>query len=352
MKRKSQGTENTWVVQIYEESAVKKKSFETETEAIAWSANFAREINIKAGSDFTNLTFGDLLDRYGKEVAPLKAPANYRATLRKIKFFKNTINTKTNQNKYSITSVNLNELSKNDFIKFRDKRLMEVAEGTFLREWSLFFSAMSIAVGEWGWIHKNCMKGIRKPSEPAPRSRRITEEEIKLITQKLEYDKDSIITTLKQRAAICFLFAIETGMRASEITNLKRSEVFLSEGYVKVSGEELMARKTKSSIRSVPLTIRAKDLIQQIYNSPNFGTFIFGIEYQKMNREFYKAKQRARVFDLKFHDTRHEAISRLAKIFSALDLARIVGHHDIHSLMVYYNPTIEELVSKLEPNQK
>jgi len=43
------------------ENAVEKKRFETETAAVSWAANFAREVNSKAGSDFHDLTFLDLL---------------------------------------------------------------------------------------------------------------------------------------------------------------------------------------------------------------------------------------------------------------------------------------------------
>ena len=62
MQKKIRNTEDSvWVVQIYEENAVEKKRFETETAAVSWAANFAREVNSKAGSDFHDLTFLDLL---------------------------------------------------------------------------------------------------------------------------------------------------------------------------------------------------------------------------------------------------------------------------------------------------
>ena len=61
--------ESVWVVQIYEEQSVEKKKFETETAAVAWAANFAREVNVKAGSDFHNLTFLDLMQKYLDEVS-------------------------------------------------------------------------------------------------------------------------------------------------------------------------------------------------------------------------------------------------------------------------------------------
>ena len=62
MKKAIRSTEDSvWVVQIYEENAVEKKRFETETAAVSWAANFAREVNSKAGSDFHDLTFSIIL---------------------------------------------------------------------------------------------------------------------------------------------------------------------------------------------------------------------------------------------------------------------------------------------------
>jgi hypothetical protein len=41
--------------------------------------------------------------------------------------------------------------------------------------------------------------------------------------------------------------------------------------------------------------------------------------------------------DATFHDSRHNATTRLAKKFQVLDLARAIGHNDLKKLMVYYN---------------
>lgn len=51
--------------------------------------------------------------------------------------------------------------------------------------------------------------------------------------------------------------------------------------------------------------------------------------------------------DLVFHDTRHEAITRLAGRLDVLDLAKVVGHRDIKQLLTYYNKSAAELVLQL-----
>lgn len=42
--------------------------------------------------------------------------------------------------------------------------------------------------------------------------------------------------------------------------------------------------------------------------------------------------------DLRFHDLRHEATSRLAVIFPMHELTKITGHNDPRMLMRYYHP--------------
>lgn len=47
--------------------------------------------------------------------------------------------------------------------------------------------------------------------------------------------------------------------------------------------------------------------------------------------------------DLRFHDLRHEATSRLAAIFSMHELTKITGHKDPRMLMRYYHPRAKDL---------
>ena len=53
---------------------------------------------------------------------------------------------------------------------------------------------------------------------------------------------------------------------------------------------------------------------------------------------------------IRFHDSRHEALSRMAKkIHNPLDLAKISGHRDVNILLnVYYNPDDTHLADLLD----
>ena len=52
--------------------------------------------------------------------------------------------------------------------------------------------------------------------------------------------------------------------------------------------------------------------------------------------------------DLRFHDLRHKATSRLAEIFPMHELTKITGHKDPRMLMRYYHPKAEDLALKLK----
>lgn len=71
-----------------------------------------------------------------------------------------------------------------------------------------------------------------------------------------------------------------------------------------------------------------------------YARFTHGIHAKAENRG-------AGIDELTFHDTRHEAITRLASVFNPLELARVVGHSNLSQLLVYYNATAEDLAGRL-----
>ncbi len=66
---------------------------------------------------------------------------------------------------------------------------------------------------------------------------------------------------------------------------------------------------------------------------------MFSVSQESGAIYFRKAVKLASIDNLTFHDARHEALTQLARKLDVLDLARMVGHRDPRSLMIYYNPT-------------
>jgi len=122
---------------------------------------------------------------------------------------------------------------------------------------------------------------------------------------------------------------------------LEWRDVEMARRYLRTRG------KTPAATREVPLSSEALEVLEQL-DSVRDGQSVFGISAASLDALFRKAREKAGVEDLTFHDSRHEAITRLAKVFDVLELARIVGHRDLRMLLIYYNPSAEDLSGKLK----
>jgi integrase len=57
---------------------------------------------------------------------------------------------------------------------------------------------------------------------------------------------------------------------------------------------------------------------------------VFALKSAQLDVLWRKLRDRAGIVDLTFHDSRHEAITRLAKKLDVLSLARMVGHRNLN----------------------
>lgn len=97
-------------------------------------------------------------------------------------------------------------------------------------------------------------------------------------------------------------------------------------------GRELTERKAPDHLRTTKL---------------GRGESVFGVSDALRDALWRKARKRAEIVGLTFHDLRHEATTRLARKLDVLDLSRMTGHRDLKSLRMYYNPAAEEIADRL-----
>jgi integrase len=91
----------------------------------------------------------------------------------------------------------------------------------------------------------------------------------------------------------------------------------------------------------VPLSSRAREILEAVGKN-------FRLTTAQLDALFRKARDRAGLVDLHFHDSRRTALTRLSKRLDALELARVSGHRDLRILLqVYYAPSVEDLAAKL-----
>lgn len=196
---------------------------------------------------------------------------------------------------------------------------------------------IEIAIREWQWLKVNPLTLVKKPPDSKPRRRGVTQQEIDKICLALVYTPDTKVTMKKQEVAVMFLLAIETAMRLSELISLTRENVDLNRRVATLIDTKNGDR------REVPLSRVAVDLIKKLLGG---GQNIFTIN-KTVSATFRKAKLKAGLADLHFHDSRSEGITRLSKKLDVLTLARVIGHKDLKSLLIYYHADAEEIAKLL-----
>ena len=291
-------------------------TFDTKAAALAWEAGQRTAV---VGGGATTQTCADAFDQYERDVSRKKKGAKWEK-LRLASFGRSALG-----------AVLVREVSSTHVAAWRDERLKSVQGSTVQREMNLLSNVFTIARKEWKWIAESPTTDVKRPKENKPRFRRISPEEIEEMCVALGWRNEAPKTRLQQVAA-AFLFALETAMRAGEICRLQKGDV---------SGRVATARDTKNGdTRDVPLSPRALELWEMCPNG-------FGITTDLLDANFRKARNTTTITGMTFHDTRHEAITRLAKKLHVLDLARMVGHKDIRKLMIYYNISAEDIAEKL-----
>lgn len=298
---------------------------DTKVEAKAWADKREYELKQGVGSPgvASGRTVNDVFDRYLREVSKFKKGAKWESTRINLLM------------QHRISLVLLDELNASHVAQWRDWRLRSVKGSTVNRELNIISHAFQVAVKEWKWLKESPCKDVKRPKESPPRDRRISEREISLIRYALNYDQDVIAVQGKQRLAVAFLFAIETAMRLGEMCSLLPSDI---------DGKVATLHDTKNGTRrKVPLSNRAVELLSYLPE----GESVFNLKSPSASSLFRKYISPI-TNDLTFHDTRHEAITRLAAKMDVLDLARMVGHTDIRMLMIYYNKSAEDLAKQLD----
>lgn len=313
-----------WYVEVRKYGQRKSKTFDTKLNAVKWAEEIEQTLNPEGL--IQGKTVGDAFEKFRDEITPTRK--SHRSEHNRMnKFLRDPV-----------AELPLDEVRQHHFDEWIKRSLKRIQASSVNRDLNLLSAVFREAI-RWRWMSINPIHGINRPKNPPPRDRRISEAEIKKILKALDYDGQSVTTT-RHTIAVAFLFALETAMRQGEIWGLDWSNVFLNKKFVR-----LHATKNGTK-RDVPLSKEAVRLLTLL--NPSAEGKVFKNNQASAGVIFRRALQLANISGMTFHDTRHEAITRLAQKVALLDLARIVGHRDPRSLMIYYNPTAEEIAEQLD----
>ena len=317
-----------WNAEVYVNGIRKSKRHDTKAQAKSWAAQTEFELGQMVDGVSTTHMMLDVFKRYAEEISETKKGAQWEIV--RLKMFE----------RFSISKVRLVDLRREHFESYIVERSKTVKPSSIDRELNLISHSLTQA-RRWRLMTHNPLEDLKRPKDPPHRERRISQGEIDTILVALNYDERFAVIQQQQKVAVSFLFAIETAMRAGEICSLQGR-------YVDFERRTVFLPDTKNGYsRSVPLSPEAIRLLKRIDPWCDDGT-VFGMASSTLSTLYKRAVNRTAIEDLTFHDTRHEAITRLAGRLDVLDLARMVGHRDIKQLLTYYNRTAEELALQLD----
>lgn len=148
--------------------------------------------------------------------------------------------------------------------------------------------------------------------------------------------------------------ALATAMRVGEIQRLRRRDVDLKR-------RTALLRDTKNNqSRTVPLSAEAAQVLRTALDNPvrpiECDLVFFGEPGRDGVRRGFqyspgwkRATRDAGIVDLRFHDLRHEAVSRLVELgLGDQEVAAISGHRSMQMLQRYTHLRAEDLVKRLD----
>ena len=189
---------------------------------------------------------------------------------------------------------------------------------------------MNTSISQWGYgLPNNPMDSIIMPSPHKPRSRRVSKEELELLLQYAKSNRNIYIAPIIE-------FAIETGMRRSEILKLKWENID--------NGIASLFDTKNGEDRHIPLTRHAQRILDKVSKVSNY---VFPITTDCLKSAWNRIKSKSGVQDLRFHDLRHESVSRFFEMgLSIPEVALISGHKDVRQLFQYIHLRPQNLREK------
>jgi|LauGreDrversion4_2_1035121.scaffolds.fasta_scaffold11040_7 integrase len=308
------------------------KTFLTQREALQWARQ--AEIGVERASISGNakrLTVREMVDRYATEVTPSKKGA--RSERLRLKAWARS----------SFGSMWVDEVRSNVLAKWRDGRLSSGLAGSTVRNDLNTLSAVyRHTASEWGYQHlANPVARLKRPPPGKARTRRVSEDEIARVKSATESAYLAALIDL----------AIETGMRLSELVSLRWNNLDLD------ARTAFLPDTKNGHPRTVPLSSKAaltlRNLRQGVVQRLDGALFpvtphAVTVAFRRACKRVQKASGGSLAVNLRFHDLRHEAVSRLfERGLNPMEVAVISGHRSMQMLARYTHIHPTSLLAKL-----
>lgn len=321
-----------WQARVHRKGcAPEVKTFQSKSDALKWARNIESQLDLGVlAPKQTMQSLIEIIDRYVEAVTPLKKGApqeRYRANqFRKTK----------------LANLPIDKITGEVVAQYRDHRLKVVAANTVRLELAFLSVVFEQCRKEWGLFVSNPVKQIRMPKPGKPRQRRLEAgEEIALLAacevSGAHYLHSFVVT------------AIETAMRFGELALIRWTNVNLEKCTIHLPDSK------NGHSRTIPLSKRALSAIQKLPRT--IDGRLFNAKPGSIRSSFLvalKKAQKIHLYDptflqgLRFHDLRHEGITRLfEKGLNVIEVATVSGHKTVAMLQRYVHIRAEDLVQRL-----
>lgn len=267
----------------------------------------------------------EIIERYKTEITPTKRGRDVEAIVLNAMLAESWVH------------LPLQQLGARHFAAYKHRRLQKVSPGTVRRQYGLLLAVLRHAEAEWQWaVPTDSATKVGIPAEVKRPVKRISPVQEDALFASAELLKNPFMQPL-------LAVAITSGLRRGELLSLKFTDWDRRGGW-------LIVRESKSGHpRYVPVFGKGHAALSEMW--PSNRESIFPISANAVRLNWNRLRRKAGLEYLRFHDLRHEAISRLFEQgLTVPEVASISGHRTPSQLFRYAHADIGRIREKLVGN--
>ena len=326
LKRKTKSGKLRYTVQVKKmikgETYSDSKTFGSLTAAKAWERKRASELdgveNVSslAEDETLNMTIGELVSAYLKKATKIGRSKN--AVLNSMKGHP------------FLSRIKLKDFNPQHLYQYCQGRLAECQPQTIWQDISFLRSVfkqaqvvLSLNIDDQVFVKAMpTLKEHNLVSKSKQRSRKASGNELERVLEYLRKPNPQ----RKIPTADIIEFAYESGMRRSEVCNLKWSDLVEERSIIRIMERKDPSNKHTND-QDVPLTPRA---LKIILSQPRINNRIFPYKPDSIRAAWDRTCQKLGIEDLRFHDLRRTGLTRLIDAgLSEFEVRQISGHKDV-----------------------
>lgn len=313
-----------WQVQVRRAGVRQSRTFASRQEAEVWAQRL--EAPLRPPSRPAGLpapqTFGEVLLRYEETQLPQHRSGETERYLL------------AHLHRHWLMAVHCEVLSAQHLAQYRDERLQRVKPGTVRRVFNLLRPMLDLARDEWGApIAGNPARLVSVRVGDDSRQGRLSQGQWQQFLRALRRRRNPEVVRAVE-------LALETAMRRSELLNLTWEDIDLR------AGTAHLPVTKNGHPRTVALSPRA---IELLLAGPSRRGPVLRCSANAIKCAFNRAKAEVGLDEICFHQSRHEAISRMWELgLNDIEIAQQSGHKDFRMLRRYSHVQATTLAEKLQ----